>query len=74
MPTVSFTIEGHQPQTVAEQLGKDGIYVWDGNFYALAVTERLELEGSGGLIRVGLVHYNTDGEIDRLTASLRALP
>jgi len=74
VPTVSFTIEGHQPQTVAEQLGKDGIYVWDGNFYALAVTERLELEGSGGLIRVGLVHYNTDGEIDRLTASLRALP
>jgi cysteine desulfurase family protein (TIGR01976 family) len=73
VPTVSFTIEGHHPQTVAEQLGKDGIYVWDGNFYALAVTERLELEGSGGLIRVGLVHYNTDSEIDRLTASLRAL-
>jgi len=74
VPTVSFTIEGHHPRAVAEHLGRDRIYVWDGNFYALAVTERLELEGSGGLIRVGLVHYNTEDEIDRLTASLKALP
>jgi len=74
VPTVSFTIEGHHPRAVAEHLGRGRIYVWDGNFYALAVTERLELEGSGGLIRVGLVHYNTEDEIDRLTASLKALP
>jgi cysteine desulfurase family protein (TIGR01976 family) len=73
LPTVSFTLEGRLPRAVAEQLAKDGICVWDGNFYALAVTERLELEGRGGLIRVGLVHYNTEDEIDRLTASLNAL-
>jgi cysteine desulfurase family protein (TIGR01976 family) len=69
VPTVSFTVEGRRPRSVAEHLGKDEIYVWDGNFYAQAVTERLDLEGSGGLIRVGLVHYNTDDEIDRLIAS-----
>jgi cysteine desulfurase family protein (TIGR01976 family) len=73
LSTVSFTLEGRLPRAVAEQLARDGIYVWDGNFYALAVTERLELEGRGGLIRVGLVHYNTEDEIDRLTASLNAL-
>ena len=73
LSTVSFTLEGRLPRAVAEQLARDGIYVWDGNFYALAVTERLELEGRGGLIRVGLVHYNTQDEIDRLTAALRAM-
>jgi len=73
LPTVSFTLEGRLPRVVAEQMARDGVYVWDGNFYALAVTERLELEGRGGLIRVGLVHYNTENEIDRLTASLKAL-
>ncbi len=73
VPTVSFTVEGRNPRAVAEHLGKDGIYVWDGNFYAPAVTERLELENQGGLIRVGLVHYNTDDEIDRLIGSLKAL-
>ena len=73
LPTVSFTLEGHYPRVVAEHLATDGINAWDGNFYALAVTERLELEGKGGLIRVGLVHYNTEAEVDRLMASLRTL-
>ena len=70
MPTFAFTIDGHKPRAVAEALAARGIYVWDGNFYALAVTERLGLEGKGGLVRVGAVHYNTVAEVERLAAAL----
>lgn len=73
LPTVSFTLDGHAPAVVAAHLAADGIYAWDGNFYALAVTERLGLEDEGGLVRVGAVHYNTLEEVERLTASLRSL-
>lgn len=66
VPTVSFTLEGYSPRQVAEALGREGIYVWDGNYYALAVTERLALEATGGMVRVGLTHYNTLDEIARL--------
>ena len=52
---------------------RGNIYVWDGNYYALAVTERLGLEDSGGMVRVGLAHYNTPAEIERLGAALRRL-
>ena len=63
VPTVSFTMEGLHPRRVAEELDKENIYVWDGNYYALAVTERLGLEDGGGMVRVGPVHYNTLEEI-----------
>jgi cysteine desulfurase family protein (TIGR01976 family) len=72
-PTVSFTLDGHSPRKVAEYLGQRGIYVWDGNYYALAVMERLGLEPTGGMVRVGPVHYNTTGEIDRLLDELEVL-
>jgi cysteine desulfurase family protein (TIGR01976 family) len=70
VPTVSFRLEGWTPRQVAERLGERGIFVWDGNFYALAVTARLGLEETGGLVRVGLVHYNTAEEVDRLLSVL----
>jgi len=70
VPTVSFTLQGHTPRQVAEALDQDGIYVWDGNYYALAVTERLGLEQSGGMVRVGPVHYNTVDEIHRFGEAL----
>ena len=70
VPTVSFTLKGRHPRQVAEELNKAGVYVWDGNYYALAVTERLGLEGSGGMVRVGPVHYNTVEEIHRLGEAL----
>jgi cysteine desulfurase family protein (TIGR01976 family) len=70
VPTVSFTLEGHRPREVAEYLGRRGIFVWDGNYYALAVMERLRLEETGGMVRVGLAHYNTIEEIDRLVSEL----
>lgn len=73
VPTVSFRMQDVPPRRVAQFLGDLGVYVWDGNFYALAVTERLGLEQQGGLVRVGLVHYNTMEEIKRLDDGLRAL-
>jgi cysteine desulfurase family protein (TIGR01976 family) len=73
VPTVSFTWEAHHPRDVAAALGDQGIYVWDGNYYALAVTERLGLEDSGGMVRVGAVHYNTVDEIHRLGEALRTM-
>ena len=73
VPTVSFTWEDRHPREIAAALGEQGIFVWDGNYYALAVTERLGLEGKGGMVRIGAVHYNTVEEIERLGAALQAL-
>ncbi|MEW6239824.1 MAG: cysteine desulfurase-like protein [Chloroflexota bacterium] len=73
VPTVSFTLEGKHPKAVAEALGNAGIYVWDGNYYALAVTERLGIEASGGMVRVGAVHYNTLNEVDRFAETLKGI-
>jgi len=70
---VSFTLEGWQPRDVAAELDKRGIYVWDGNYYALAVTERLGLEDKGGMVRVGAAHYNTLEEIGKLVDAVRSL-
>jgi selenocysteine lyase/cysteine desulfurase len=56
VPTVSFTLEGHHPREIAAALGRQGIFCWDGSYYALAVTERLGVEGRGGMVRIGAVH------------------
>jgi cysteine desulfurase family protein (TIGR01976 family) len=66
VPTFAFTLEGRHPRAIAIALAAEGFYVWDGNYYALAVTERLGVEASGGMVRVGAVHYNTLEEIARL--------
>jgi selenocysteine lyase/cysteine desulfurase len=58
---------------VAEWLGQAGIFVWDGNYYALAVNERLGVEESGGMVRLGIAHYNTLEEVDRLLAVVEHL-
>jgi len=73
VPTVSFTMEGFTPRRIAEHLGRAGIFTWNGNFYALAVTERLGLEETGGVLRVGLAHYSTIEEIGRLLEALADL-
>jgi cysteine desulfurase family protein (TIGR01976 family) len=70
VPTFSFSLQGQHSQAIAEALGKENINVWDGNFYALAVLERLGLEGQGGIVRVGAVHYNTKDEVDTLVQAL----
>ena len=69
--TVSIRFNGHTPTEVATFLGERGIFTWDGNFYALNLTERLGVQSTGGLLRIGLVHYNTAEEVDRLLAALR---
>jgi cysteine desulfurase family protein (TIGR01976 family) len=73
VPTVAFRIEGFAPRRIAHALGERGIFVWDGNYYALAVTERLDVEDKGGMVRVGLVHYNTVEEVDRLLEELHRI-
>lgn len=73
VPTFSFTWQGWHPRQLAGRLAQEGIYVWDGNYYALAVTERLGLEESGGMLRVGPVHYNTVEEVARLREALARL-
>ena len=74
VPTVSFTMAGRSPREVAEYLANEGIYVWDGNYYALAIMERLGLQESGGMVRVGAVHYNRHDEVDRLIQALERMP
>ena len=73
VPTFSFTLAGWDPLTVAEKLAQEHINVWNGNYYALAAMERLGLEEHGGMVRVGLTHYNTFGEIEKLVRALHAL-
>jgi selenocysteine lyase/cysteine desulfurase len=70
VPTVSFTIEGLSPHEIARRLDQRNIFVWDGNFYAPAVTERLGLEQRGGMVRVGLCHYNTSEEVERFIEAM----
>jgi cysteine desulfurase family protein (TIGR01976 family) len=71
--TVSVRLANHTPAEVAALLGQRGIFTWDGNYYALNLTERLGVEASGGLLRIGLVHYNTAEEVDRLLAALQEI-
>ena len=69
--TVSFRMGHHHPTEIATFLGDRGIFTWDGNFYAVNLSERLGVESQGGVLRVGLVHYNTAAEVDRLLDALR---
>jgi cysteine desulfurase family protein (TIGR01976 family) len=69
--TVAIRLADHTPTEIAAYLGDRGIFTWDGNYYALNLTERLGVEQSGGLLRIGLVHYNTAEEVDRLLEALR---
>jgi cysteine desulfurase family protein (TIGR01976 family) len=69
--TLSLRVGNHNPTTIAAFLAERGIFTWDGNYYALNLTERLGVESQGGLLRIGLVHYNTMEEVERLLAALR---
>jgi cysteine desulfurase family protein (TIGR01976 family) len=72
-PTFAVSLQGYTPAQVARRLGEQGIFVWNGHYYALAVMERLGLLESGGLVRIGFVHYNTEDEVDRVLAALHDL-
>ncbi len=68
--TLSIRLGDYHPTEIATFMGELGIFTWDGNFYALNLSERLGVEQRGGVLRVGLVHYNTAEEVDRLLAAL----
>ena len=71
--TLAVRIEKHTPLELATKLGERGFFTWDGNYYALNLTEHLDVEKSGGFLRIGLVHYNTVEEVDRMLAALREI-
>ena len=68
VPTFALNVPGRSPEEVARHLGGRGIFVWHGDYYAIEVMKRLDL--SDGAVRVGIVHYNTAEEVDRLLAEL----
>ena len=73
VPTFAFTVEGHTPDAVVKHLAERGIFAWAGHFYAIETVARIGLAQAGGLVRVGLCHYNTMAEVELLLAALREL-
>ncbi|MBI3483613.1 MAG: aminotransferase class V-fold PLP-dependent enzyme, partial [Acidobacteria bacterium] len=73
VPTFGVRLAGKSPLKCAEFLGARGIFTWDGNYFAINVTERLGVEESGGLLRIGAVHYNMPAEIERMLGALGEL-
>jgi len=69
VPTIAITCN-RSPAKLAQHLAARQIFAWNGNMYAIGLTERLELERQGGFLRIGMVHYNTPEEIDRLIRAL----
>jgi cysteine desulfurase family protein (TIGR01976 family) len=73
VPTVSFTLDGHHPARLAKAFAADNIFVWSGHNYAIEPVTRMGLMESGGVLRVGLAHYNTEAEVDALLRSLHKI-
>ncbi len=65
-PTLAVRVAGHTPLELATKLGERGFFTWDGNYYAINLTEFLDVEKDGGFLRIGLAHYNTEEEVERL--------
>jgi cysteine desulfurase family protein (TIGR01976 family) len=72
-PTVAVRVAGHNPIELATKLGQRGFFTWDGNHYALNLSERLDVEKDGGFLRIGLAHYNTAEEVQRFLNALREI-
>jgi len=72
-PTVAVRLAGWTPLALAAELARRGIYCWDGDFYATTLVEDLGAAADGGVVRLGLVHYTTVDEVDRLLAELAEL-
>jgi cysteine desulfurase family protein (TIGR01976 family) len=71
--TFVVRIAGHTPLELATKLGERGFFTWDGNYYAINLTEQLDVERLGGFLRIGLVHYNTLGEVERMLEAMREI-
>jgi len=72
-PTFAIRVGDQHPAETAKSLAERGVFVWDGNYYALEIMERLGLEASGGAVRIGFCHYNTPDEVDRVLEELAAV-
>jgi cysteine desulfurase family protein (TIGR01976 family) len=72
-PTAAVRIAGHTPLQLATELGRRGFFTWDGNYYALNLTEHLGVEQDGGFLRIGLAHYNTAQEVERFLSVLQEI-
>jgi len=72
-PTFAIRVGEQHPAETAKTLAERGIFVWDGNYYALEIMERLGLQDSGGAVRIGFCHYNTPAEVDRVLEELATL-
>ena len=72
-PTVAVRIAGQTPLELSTKLGDRGFFTWDGNYYALNLSERLNVEKDGGFLRIGLAHYNTAEEVHRFLTALREI-
>ena len=70
VPTFAFTVQGHSPEEVERHLAESGIFSWSGSFYAVETVAHLGVADQGGLVRVGMCHYNTADEVDSLLAAL----
>ena len=70
VPTVSFTVEGIQPRTLAKLLSEDNIFVWSGHNYAWEVVHQLGIPPEDGVLRIGIAHYNTSTEIQQTVESI----
>jgi selenocysteine lyase/cysteine desulfurase len=73
-PTFAIRLGDEPPVETAERLADRGIFVWDGDYFALEVMERLGLQSTGGAVRIGFCHYNTVDEVDRVLEALREPP
>jgi cysteine desulfurase family protein (TIGR01976 family) len=71
VPTISFTLDGHHPRQLAKAFAKHNIFVWSGHNYAIEPVTRMGLMDKGGVLRVGLAHYNTEAEVDEFLSTLR---
>ena len=70
---MSFTLDGFQAGEVCRSLGSRGLFTWDGDFYARRLVDLLGLTPRGGLVRVGLAPYTTQGELERLVEAVADL-
>ena len=73
VPTVSIGHAKHRNSDLAQALADEGINVWSGHNYAIELVKQLGLDGSEGVLRIGLAHYNTEEEVDRVVGALRNL-
>jgi cysteine desulfurase family protein (TIGR01976 family) len=76
-PTLAVRVihqnDSQTPHALATKLGERGFFTWDGNYYAINLTEHLGVEKSGGFLRIGLAHYNTAEEVDRFLSALHEI-